>query len=84
MLVKNAKFVFDPLDGKVKDCARKSKSLYISHAMSYLYVTEFENWASFWLAGQFRIYKKNCTFYSIWNIIFLRLINIGENVVLNI
>ena len=30
MLVKNAKFVFDPLDGKVKDCARKSKSLYIT------------------------------------------------------
>ena len=35
MLVKNAKFVFDPLDGKVKDCARKSKSLHISHALSY-------------------------------------------------
>ena len=80
MLVKNAKFVFDPLDGKVKDCARKSKSLHIS----YFYETLFENLASLWLAEHFRVHKIFCTFYSIWNIIFLRLINIGENVVLNI
>ena len=58
MLVKNAKFVFDPLDGKVKDCARKSKSLHISHALSYFINLNlrFEIWASFGPAGQFRVY----------------------------
>ena len=45
MLVKNAKFVFDPLDGKVKDCARKSKEK--SFPLTNGIINSFKTTASF-------------------------------------